>query len=200
MWSCTCSNSLKIGLFSSAAILFMIGAGFFWVQNDNAIGGEVALVKVIWLAVTIFMWFVMPILMVLDARYDNKARLLLSVFVISMLLRAIIELFMMYVTQNWHPYYGIGHDLLSIVLLLGMVFYLSVKKIKSFVSFVVVLVFMFIAESYFALYMLNNVQGDGPVYFVPSSGHDSVLMMTWVLVSLLALYLFRFVRGWLYEE
>jgi len=58
---------------------------------------------------------------------------------------------------------------------------------------------MFLVETFFAGYLLKNLYGAGPVYFVADdAAHAPVLKLTWAAVCLLAVYLLGLVRGWLY--
>ena len=104
---------LSLALMSLAALLFFV------MQNQSLlVGGEIAPAKLLWLFAAIFYWFVLPLLIVIDGRGSAAMRRIYAIFLANMCARALIELYMMYLSQNWHPYYGIGHDAFSILLIL----------------------------------------------------------------------------------
>jgi vacuolar-type H+-ATPase subunit I/STV1 len=55
----------------------------------------------------------------LDAAVPLAARQVLGLLGASMWLRGLAELYMLYVSKNWRPPYGIGHDVLCLGLVLG---------------------------------------------------------------------------------
>lgn len=185
-------------------ILGVSGAGFYYFQNHaHGLGGSIALPKVLWLGYALWFWYFLPLLIVSDRRISSQLRQVYWVFWLNMFLRAVIELWMMYFGHNWHPYYGIGHDLFSALLIFALIFR---EKIQNSIDQVVrfnfrVMAIMFWIEAYFAWYMLQNVHSDsGPVYFVPGSHeHLAIMLVTWVVVIGLTIQQFVFARQWIYE-
>jgi hypothetical protein len=124
-----------------------------------------------------------------------------------MLMRGCIELWMLYVTKNWSPLYGIAHDMICLTTLLAfnianrkMTFDL-LHKIVYFHAWVMTL--LFLPEMYFAWYMKTHfiTAGEKPIYFVPNDAqyHD-VLFVTKMIVLSLNLYLPFFLVKWLYAS
>ena len=201
MWTCASETRLRSGLFAMLALLAMVGAMFYRYQNGaHGPGGHIALPKLIWLAGALLYWYVLPALFLLDARLAETRRLH-GLFLANMGLRAVIELWMMYVSHNWHPLYGIAHDVFSAGLSLAIFHRIGTHTplARPQRRFYALLCAMFLIETGFAAYMLLLVAGQGPVYFVPpEAGHSGVLALTWATVLFLAAYLVTLVRSWLY--
>lgn len=197
-----CASDSRAGrrLLSVVTLTGMAAFVFYVLQNGGSLeGGNIALPKLLWLAYAILFWFFLPALIVLDVRTPPVWRRIYAIFLVNMLLRAVIELFMMYVTSSWNPYYGIGHDLFTI-LLLSIVVATNGTQLRSGLLLINVfaIVAMFAIEIGFVLYMLLEVSGSGePVYFVPAEQrHAAVLQTTWLVNILLTVYLYAFSRRW----
>ena len=174
---------------------------FYFIQNYflSNLGGEIALVKVFWLEIVIIFWFICPLFLSLDKELNSSTRKAYKYFLINMLLRAIVELYMMYVSKNWHPYIGIGHNLFSILfsIFLYLKFIYPNKEFNIFALNFIVSFILFIPESFFAYYMLTNVISSETVYFVPpTSKHDFVLNITLIAGVTLFIWQIIFIRYW----
>jgi len=187
------------------ATLLAVAFGFRALQNHiGVIGGEIALSKLIWLAYAITFWIALPMLIVMDARTPTSIRKSFRYLLAWMLLRAVAEMVMLYVTKNWSPIYGIAHD---VICMAGMLLLLAPSRsaITNRLSFTVwlhgiVTATLFLPEIYFAWYMHThfNTQGSHAVYFVPDSvEHRRVLFVTGVVDIVLAVYLPIFLMRWL---
>lgn len=197
-------NTLRIRLLIVFSTIGLAAIVFYFIQNTAQLaGGSIALPKLIWLAYAILFWFCLPLLFITDKRLTSKWKIFFIIFLINMLLRAVIELLMMYITSNWSPYYGIGHDVFTIFLLSTLLF-INRDKIQRDILFgyTITILLMFVIEIGFVFYMLANVVGDDAVvYFVPDAGkHTSILSITWLVVVMLTGYIFVFTRRWLRGE
>jgi hypothetical protein len=97
----------------------LLGILFWWRQNvKKALGGRISPPKVAWLFYAIFLWFLLCPLVALDSAIDVRLRMVLGGFGAFMWVRGVAELYMLYVSHNWKPPYGIGHDVLCILLVL----------------------------------------------------------------------------------
>ena len=197
-----CASESRAGRHLLSVVLLMgLAALLFYVlQNSGRLeGGNIALPKLLWLSYAILFWYCLPVLIVLDARTAAVWRRIYVIFLVNMLLRATIELFMMYVTSSWNPYYGIGHDLFTIILLftLAIVYQKQVQRGLLLTNLYIV-VAMFAIEVGFVWYMLLNVSGgEHAIYFVPGDQqHAAVLQITWLVNILLTIYLYAFSRRW----
>ena len=182
------------------SLMILAALVFYVLQNSGRIqGGGIALPKLLWLAYAILFWFCLPLLIVLDQRTTIVWRRIYAIFLINMLLRAVLELIMMYVTVNWSPYYGLGHDLFTIVLLFALVHFSRKHLLKGLLlSNLYIIIAMFAVEIGFVLYLLLRVSnGDQAIYFVPGdTRHAAILQLTWAIDLMLTAYLFVFSRRW----
>ncbi len=189
-------------LFFVVFALLLSSLIFYFLQNAAFIvGGEIALPKLIWLTYAILFWYFIPILIVFDKRVSRPYYLAFVLFVINMSIRAVVELWMIYFTHSWHPYYGIAHDVFSAIVVAIMFIILHRKTYLDAVlsKYLLVLVFMFVAESIFAGYLLTVMwKSSEAIYFVPEGNdHVFILNVTWGVVSLLTIYFILFSRRWL---
>ncbi|RYZ37580.1 MAG: hypothetical protein EOO71_27435 [Myxococcaceae bacterium] len=100
-------------------LLAVAGAAAFFRHRQNAQGGRGGRIsgpKLAWLLYAVFLWFLVCPLVALDASVLFEARIVLGAFALSMWLRGAAELYMLYVSRNWRPPYGVGHDLGCIAL------------------------------------------------------------------------------------
>ncbi len=106
---------------------------------------------------------------------------------------------MMYGLDNWHPYYGIAHDIMTALLCLLLAYRVSTRS-RLLTGYLLVMSGLFLVETGFAYYMHMNVKyADGPVYFVPDNEqHSLILTITAIVVLGMFGYLLMFVRKWLY--
>lgn len=200
MWNCVSKQALKKIVAVFIATFLIIGAIFYAVQNQGGLpGGGIALVKLCWLFLVIFCWFIIPLLLLFDC-LSSVLKVAISVFLGSMVLRAVVELVMMFGTKNWHPHYGIAHDILMILLSLFLGF-LVFKQSRLIAIYLFVMAILFTIESGFAWYMLHNVQSEtGVIFYVPADqSHQKILTITLIIVIALLAYLLFFIRKWLYE-
>ncbi|MFB1483429.1 hypothetical protein [Corallococcus sp. RDP092CA] len=101
------------------ALLACAGAAVAFRRRQNARGGRGGRIsgpKLAWLLYAVFLWFGVCPLVALDASVPMEARVVLGAFAVSMWLRGAAELYMLYVSRNWRPPYGVGHDLGCIAL------------------------------------------------------------------------------------
>ena len=203
MWTCVSERRLRLE--SGAFILLLLVAGivFSFVQKRGwLIGGAIAFPKLLWLAYALLGWFLSPFLVARDGRASDSVRRLYRVFVWNMAIRGIVELLMIYGWRNWHPYYGIAHDVFSIGLLLWLA---AAAKPRTRLDRLLtlhglVLAAMFIAEISFALYFSLNfvTRGGKALYFVPDEQrYSAILLNTKIAVSCLTLYFPWFFYRWL---
>ncbi|MBN8229901.1 hypothetical protein JYK02_20525 [Corallococcus macrosporus] len=111
------SSSTRVLL--AVALLVCAGAAVAFRHRQNgqgAQGGRISGPKLAWLLYAVFLWFLVCPLVALDAAVPVEARIVLGAFAVSMWLRGAAELYMLYVSRNWRPPYGVGHDLGCIAL------------------------------------------------------------------------------------
>ena len=191
-------------LFSSYAVTAIATSIFYFLQNNaQLLGGNIALAKVIWLAYTILIWFILPAILIAAPQTPNAWKSIYKIFLANMLFRAAFELLMIYVWLNWSTTYGIAHDVFSIALLS----WLTLRNRDNlheifFSSITAVFLLMFVIEIIFVLYMTSTISEAGSsVYFVPdSSEHSQIIFFTWTVNFFITVYLYYFSRAWTHEK
>lgn len=198
------SNPLQRAFLSVFCALVAAAAGFSILQNSAEVrGGQISLPKLLWLFLAVTLWFVMPVFLALDRRISKSFRIASGLFFMNMFGRGIVELWMMYVSLNWSPYYGIAHDLFSmliIVVLFGKRH--LVTSIDTVVRRFYLMIFsMFPFEIFFAWYMKTVIQQQhgSHLYFVADLPEYCVVLdMTWFAVILVTFSFLLWIRRWLY--
>lgn len=107
-------------LVASMPAMAAFGVRFYRRQNSGALGGAMSKAKAYWLSFAIWFWFILcPVVAVGDV-VAQPLRLVLGAFALSMWIRGVAEMVMLYVTKSWRPPLGIGHDVLSILLVVAL--------------------------------------------------------------------------------
>ena len=101
--------------------LATIGVVFYVRQNHTTrVGGPISRPKMLWLTYVVGLWFFVCPIVARDHTVAVPLRATLGVFAVFMWARGLTELFMMYVTKNWRPRYGIAHNVACLVLVTAM--------------------------------------------------------------------------------
>ena len=141
---------------------------FYGWQNGFADkGGSVSLPKAAWLGLTVFFWLLWPLLVLADGRSSPRLRRAYLWFWLPMLLRALIELYLLAV-GGWQYLYGIGHDVFSAVLLLCAAVYCRRQQPAATVHTLWIMALMFVAEAAFAAYIaqFNTSHQHAELWFI----------------------------------
>jgi len=207
MWAFASERRLGGAVWTAVTVLAAAALGFYWLQNHyRPVGGEISWPKLFWLSYAILLWFVLPILVAADPRLAPQWRRPFFFLFVLMLARGLAELWMLYVSLNWSPWYGIGHDLLCASVLVACAVRLWTAtppggRLEQLVLLHMgVTALMFVPEIYFAWYMQAhfNTQGDAAIYFVPDDpAYAVVLRVTTAAVVLLSVYFPVFLFQWL---
>lgn len=108
----------KLTLVVMAVLLAIFGVRFKGRQKPGAIGGPISGAKAFWLSFAMYFWFVVCAVLAIDDALPASLRAVYGAVALSMWIRGAAEMLMLYVTHNWRPPYGIGHDVFTIVLAL----------------------------------------------------------------------------------
>ena len=206
MWTFASERRLVVAVCSTVAAMLVAALLFFWAQNHlRPVGGEISWPKLCWLSYAVLLWFALPVLIAADPRLSASWRMPFAVLALLMMGRGGVELWMLYVALNWSTWYGIGHDLLCMLMLVGFACTLgraagAAIERTVFVHLIVTAA-MFLPEMYFAWYMQAHftTSGDGAIYFVPDDPrYRDVLRVTIAVVVFLTAYLPVFLFRWLH--
>ncbi len=128
------------------------GAFYLW-QNDWATaGGHIALPKALWLGLTIFYWLILPPLL-LRLPLSRPAQRIWQIFWALMLLRAILEMWLLYGLGAWKYAYGIAHDGVSAIWLFWGAWRFRQTHALAESPHMSVMAMMFMMEMGFAYYI-----------------------------------------------
>lgn len=114
------SPTTRLALLALLALCVAAGVRFHLAQNvRKARGGPISGPKLAWLLYAVFLWFLVSPVAALDSSIQPALRGVLGAFAAFMWLRGLVELYMLYVSHNWRPPYGITHDVACMALVLG---------------------------------------------------------------------------------
>lgn len=112
--------------FATLILLFILWfARMFYVKQNSGkiVGGKVSIPKALWLGYAIGSWYFVPFLFLTWGEVDPWLKIIFVGHLMSWWVRAPIELIMIYKYFNWTPIYGITHDVLHILMLVGLYFW-----------------------------------------------------------------------------
>ena len=109
------------GLVAALALAGGVVAWFALRQRAGAMGGALSRPKAAWLLWAVLVWFLVCPLLAWEPALSRPYDRALGLFSLSMWLRGVIELYMLYGPKNWRPPYGIGHELAWLALLAAAV-------------------------------------------------------------------------------
>ncbi len=102
-------------------ILYATGVAYFFHQNQpDRLGGPITMENALWLTYALATWFMLPCAFWLNRRVPPVLRRLYGLFFLGFMIRGVGELYLMYGPKAWVPPIGIGHDLVMILMLLGL--------------------------------------------------------------------------------
>lgn len=203
MWSFASEAARRRAAWAALGLVAVAAAAFYVAQNSlRPVGGQIAVVKLMWLAGVVLLWGVLPLLIAGDARLGAQLRRAFAALVGLMLARAAIEGWMLYVSLNWSPWYGIAHNVLCVLFLIAAAARSRPRNglERSARGYLAAAAAFFVPETYFAWYMQSHfvTHGERAVYFVPDdASHIHVLLITAIAVVCLSVYLASFLRRWM---
>jgi hypothetical protein len=206
MWTFASRRGLARASWAAVVVILVAAFGFHWLQNSyRLVGGFISWPKLFWLMYAIFLWVVLPVLIAGDPRLAPQWRKPFFVLFVLMLARGLVELWMLYVSLNWSPWYGIAHDVLSasvLFLFATRLWQETRARLERLVLLhLLVTASMFGPEIGFAWYIQAHfhTQGEAAVYFVPDDpAYAAVLQATTAAVVFLSCYVPLFLYRWLH--
>lgn len=177
--------AIAIGVVTAASF------SFGWVQNTlHPVGGEISLAKVLWLNLTLLVFYVVPFWLWRDASLEPQARSIFGWVLASFALRAPVELYIIYFTRRWRCEYGIAHDLLTLLLVCGLAWRrrgtIASGNESATGIFIPLLQVTLIVEMFMAWEFHKVASPANGTYFAaPTAEFNLVNRASWVAVALL---------------
>lgn len=179
-----------------------IGLFFYFKQNKNPkLGGAMSMAKAWWLIYAVYTWFIFLPYQIFFYQLPPFVTQVWQIYWFWMLFRGIVEIFMMYVSKNWSPIYGITHDLTCLIILLGGTIYYqsSYLQLPSIVLiFHISLIVSLFLETYYAYGFFQIVKektkGEEAIWFASKDDprFKRLVMVTgimnWPLYIILIIY------------
>lgn len=197
MWTFGSESRKRQVTLACLTALAVASLTFAWAQNAGWLpGGAIALPKLFWLTLVLFAWFVLPALISADPVLPRTLRRGHLVFWIGMVLRGVIEGWMIYGPKIWRPLYGITHDIASAAIVL----WFARTRIPLLALHSRVIAASLVCEAAFARYFERNFKtmGYDATYFVPPGElYADILRATTAADVLLCAWLAFFLSRWL---
>lgn len=138
--------------------------------GTSAWGGRISPPKLLWLFFCIWFWLFECAVLAFEPALPWAVRLALGLHALSMWVRGGVEMFMLYVTKNWRPPIGIGHDVFCLVTVLVVVPLAGLEGFDAWSwALVGALVFSLVVETVYAALFFDVVKGktmgDDPIWF-----------------------------------
>ena len=178
----------------------MVTLSFGHLQNQgHLVGGDISLPKTLWLNLTILSFLVLPAVLWRDDRFDQGTRAVFGAIFASFLVRAVIELPIIYLTDWWRCSYGIAHDLITsavVVALFGRVRARGGGRDGQAAGFLFLFVTLLFVEAAFARAFCSVADPAAGIYFAGDEAtFRAINRATWAAViggySALVLLLWR---------
>lgn len=179
---------------ASPAVLWSVGVTlgtlvFGGLQNEgHLVGGDISLPKTLWLNLTILCFLVLPAVWWRDQRLDPHMRILFGVIFVSFVVRAAVELPMLYLTDGWRCSYGIAHDLVTATVAVSLFVRARTEGTRSvlhssgLLSLIVALLFV---EAGFAYAFCSVADPASGTYFAgDQAAFRAINRATWVAVAI----------------
>lgn len=152
-------DSARVAPMAAWSLLALHGlAVIVWAMQKRrgAVGGPISFPKALWLVFVIVLWGVVPLALL-------GSGTVWTVLLVSMVARGVVEI-PLCATGKWRTAYGIGHDLIHLVLVIAGLF-MSAEPVLWLVLTAVTLV----AEIYFVgLFKRVTAGPENDVFFVPA--------------------------------
>lgn len=158
------SLATRLALGASLAACVLAALWFRSKQNRaHAMGGKISTPKLVWLFFAIWFWLFECAVLAFEPSLPQNYQLIFGVHALSMWARGGVEMFMLYVTRNWRPPIGIGHDVLCLVTTLGLSFALGWPLDSPWgwwaPALVLMLAFSLVVEVLYAALFFKAVEG-----------------------------------------
>ena len=156
----------------------------FVMQNrKQRVGGGISLIKAVWLTYVISLWYVLPMLLLrhlfavgdasrtpADFAVQSPAAMGLLIFLGGVALRAIVELFLCYITRTWRVLYGVLFNILHLLCALAAAIVCYDAALPVFGHIFLLLCASILVELIFVRWFVQTTGGPAAgFYFVPDA-------------------------------
>lgn len=112
--------------FGLLTITTSITASYYFNQNKQAkIGGKISAAKAFWLGYALFNYFIFPVFLYFFLE-NSTLKLVLILIICLFYLRMLIQSYLMFVSKNWIPSYGILYNIISVIFIFSLLFKLYI--------------------------------------------------------------------------
>lgn len=195
--------TLAIGTILTA----LAGLGIYLRQNKGErLGGPIAASKGLWLYWTIYVWFLFLPYTLLTYEWQDAFLWGWGFLTVSMWIRGIAEMYMLFVSKNWTPKIGISHDVFTLagLILCYVYFHQSFIHAAWWVqAFAIGLVISLSVEIWYAYAFLKLVRektkGDKAIWYASKEDPQflKILRVTTafniLLYGVVAIFIWQFV-------
>lgn len=176
------SNRLVGSLF--LVLVLCVGFGI-WQNGHGVVGGSISPAKILWLALALGCFLVVPACLWLDRRRSRSGRSLWGGFLLGFGVRALIELPLLVFTRAWRCEYGIAHDALML-LWLGYGFFRVPHTDRVTRAFAFAVSLALIAEMLNAFLFSGAANPSEGVYFASEApAFSTINRVTWLEIAFL---------------
>ncbi len=204
---------MRVLIFMALICMVIIGTVFYRRQNKNpTLGGKIAGPKMLWLGYAVYVYYVLPPILLFGPNLAQPFRNILGSFWGFMLLRGLVELWLMYRVKRWSPKFGIAHNIASIGLIIAASIHfrheidtLPANTLLWDLYLPALIVFCLALDTYYAFRFHQLVgkgtTGDKSIWFASSSDKrfEGVLKLTQrmnvILLALLAVFMWQHLSG-----
>ena len=175
----------------SPAILWSIGVtvvtlAFGRIQNEgHLVGGDISWAKTLWLNLTIVCFLVLPAIWWRDRRVDARMQAVFGIIFLSFVVRAAIEIPILYLTDWWRCSYGIAHDLATATIAVSLYAragHASRARESTWLFWLIIT--LLLVEAGFAYAFCSVADPASGAYFASDeAGFRTINLATWAAVT-----------------
>ncbi|MGH7774861.1 MAG: hypothetical protein ACREQA_21765 [Candidatus Binatia bacterium] len=190
----TIHSRRSLALLGAIGTLAVVSVFFYYRQNfSGQIGGRMSVAKLLWLDYAIIAWLIFPFFVWRSPSVVPSLRWIYGAHLVNFAARAVIELWMLYVTISWIPPYGITQDLFSIALITGLLWWRREElrwshdqANQAALRFLTSIRVGLSCEIVFAWLFYRTIGGEIGIYFAsPDPVFSFINGLTWAAVFLL---------------
>lgn len=182
-------GSRRVGLYILAVTTASLVFG--WAQNTfHPVGGAISVAKILWLNLTLLIFYVVPFWLWREPALDARLRSLFGLVLASFAIRAPIELYIIYRTRLWRCEYGLAHDLFTLLLVTWFAWRRpgigEIRDRSGAGAFIALLQLTLLVEMFMAWEFRKVASPAAGIYFAaPTAEFNVVNRASWIAVAIL---------------